>query len=300
MFSRLFRFPLSSLAFASILACAAARAEDIPLDTCDRLPVIQVLVSGAKPSVQNAQNSPSLKMRFLIDTAATSMLNSKSFPGGDPTRSSVTSWAGTVETKSLQVTLREITIGQHSLKDLRLPAVDLSAIGNACGKRIDGILGVDLISQLGITVDLKNHTAQLMPDEKSMATTIAEMHKQLSGCEDAFNRGDEAAFEQCLDQNVVMFSVAGDFYGRDHVMEFYRKKYFQHEPRGHIEMSHRAHHLIGDAVWLEYDLKISFGQQVTQARGTALCRRNNGHWQIIHMNHSAPPAAEQLNAQKNE
>ena len=299
MFCRLFRSPLS-LAVALLLACTAAHAEDIPIDTCDRLPVIQVIVAGVKSPAASAQNLQSTKMRFLIDTAATSMLNSKSFPAGDPSRSAVTSWSGTVETKSLQVTLHEITIGQHSLKDLHLPAVDLSAIGNACGKRIDGILGVDLISQLGITVDLKNHTAQLTPDEKSTEAMIAEMHRQLNGCEDAFNRGDEPAFAQCLDQNVVMFSVAGDFYGRDTVMEFYRKKYFQHEPRGHIEMSHRAHHLIGDAIWLEYDLKISFGPQVIQARGTALCRKNNGRWQIIHMNHSAVPPAEQLDAQRNE
>jgi hypothetical protein len=83
---------------------------------------------------------------------------------------------------------------------------------------------------------------------------------------EAFNRSDETAFSQCLDQNIVMFTVGGDFYGRDHVMEFYRKKYFQHDPPGHIEMSHRAHHLIGDAIWLEYDLKIIIGEQVTQAR----------------------------------
>jgi hypothetical protein len=51
---------------------------------------------------------------------------------------------------------------------------------------------------------------------------------------------------------------------------------------------------------LEYDLKITFGQQVTQARGTALCHKNNGRWQIVHMNHSAPPAVEQFSAQRNE
>jgi hypothetical protein len=295
VFSRLLRnlstcFALSLLVF---IAMAHAQAEDIPLETCDRLPVIQVGVVGAKSLGDKS------KLRFLIDTAATSMLNSKSFAEGDPSRSFVTSWTGTVETKSRQVTVREIIIGQHSLKDLRLPAVDLSAIGTACGKRIDGILGVDLISRLGITVDLKNHTAQLMPDKQSTEATIAEMHEQLSGCEEAFNRSDETAFSQCLDQNIVMFTVGGDFYGRDHVMEFYRKKYFQHDPPGHIEMSHRAHHLIGDAVWLEYDLKIVLGEQVTQARGTALCRKSNGRWLIVHMNHSISPLSE-LKADKSE
>src|SRR5215467_811559 len=138
-------FLLLVLAFAGLLS-----AEDVPLDTCDRLPVIEVTVTGF--------SSP---FRFLVDTAATSMLNSKSFAHGDSRKVSVTSWSGTVETSSHEVSLHELVIGQHRIKGLRLPAVDLSAIGNACGKRIDGILGVDLLSRLGATVDLKNHMAQL-------------------------------------------------------------------------------------------------------------------------------------------
>jgi hypothetical protein len=275
----------------------SAFAEDIPLDTCDRLPVIQVTLVGKSGSTKSGTTKSTL--RFLIDTAATSMLNSRSFREGDPGSISVTSWSGTVETKSRQVTLHELIIGQHSLKDLRLPAVDLSVIGEACGKRIDGILGFDLLSQLGITVDLKNHTAQLLPDAKSMQAVIAELHDQLNGCEGAFNRGDETSFAECLDPTIVMFTVGGDFYGRDRVMEYYRKKYFQHEPPGHIAMTHRAHHLIGDAIWLEYDLKIILGEQIIQARGTALCRKSNGRWLIVHMNHSSPPATE-LKAQKDE
>jgi hypothetical protein len=54
----------------------------------------------------------------------------------------------------------------------------------------------------------------------------------------------------------------------------------------------RAHHLIGDAVWVEYDLKIVLGQQVITARGTALCRKDRERWRIVHMNHSSPPPQE--------
>jgi len=74
---------------------------------------------------------------------------------GDPRNLSVTSWSGTVETKAQDITLADFVIGQHHLKNLRLPAVDLSAIGHACGKRIDGVLGVDLLARLGATVDIK-------------------------------------------------------------------------------------------------------------------------------------------------
>lgn len=269
-----------------LLICAAslpsAQAEEIHLDSCDGLPVAQVSVAGNR-------------FRFLVDTAATSMLNSKSFAHGDSRKVSVTSWTGTVEARSREVALSELVIGDHRLIDLHLPAVDLSAIGNACGKRIDGILGVDLLSRLGATVDLKNHTAQLVTDSKdgkAGGAIIAELHQQLTGCEEAFNRADEAAFAECLDPQIVTFTVGGDFYGRDAVMAYYRQKYFEPNPRARVSMVSRDHHLIGDAVWVEYDLKIVLGEQVILARGTALCRKSGGRWRIVHMNHSNPPPVE--------
>ena len=108
-----------------ILVSVTAHAEDVHMDSCDGLPVIEVAVPAVKT-----------KMRFLVDTAATSILNSKSFASGDPNKIAVTSWRGTVETRASAVTITELIIGQHHLKDLRLPAVDLSPIGNTCGKRI--------------------------------------------------------------------------------------------------------------------------------------------------------------------
>ena len=263
-----------------------AQAEDIPLGTCDRLPVIEVTV----PSVKS-------KLRFLVDTAATSILNSKSFKSGDPDNVAVTSWRGTVETRASSVTVPELVIGQHHLKDLRLPAIDLSPIGNTCGKRIDGILGVDLLSRLGATVDLKEHTAHLLPDSRSAESALEELHQQLAGCEAAFNRADERAFGECLDPDVVTFTPAGDFYGRAANLDYYRKAYFQKTPPAQLSTVPRAHHLIGDAAWVEYDLKIIVGQQVIVARGTALCHRNNGAWRIVHLNHSAP-AGPQLQSEK--
>ena len=51
----------------------------------------------------------------------------------------------------------------------------------------------------------------------------------------------------------------------------------------------RAHHAIGDAIWVEYDMRIVLGSQIINARGTALCEKSGGRWRIVHMNHSAPP-----------
>ena len=275
----IFRGLVCTVFFLPFLAPPRVAAEEIHLESCDGLPVAQVSIAGNK-------------FHFLVDTAATSMLNSKSFTHGDSRKVSVTSWSGTVEARSHEVILTELVIGEHRLADLHLPAVDLSAIGNACGKKIDGILGVDLLSRLGATVDLRNHTAELGPDSKTAEATLAELHHELMGCEDAFNRADEPAFAECLDPQIVTFTVGGDFYGRDAIMAYYRKKYFQSTPPAHLTMVPRAHHLIGDAVWMEYDMKIELQQQIISVRGTALCRKSAGRWRIVHMNHSSPPPVD--------
>lgn len=253
-----------------------ARAEDIPLETCDRLPVVQVNVAG-------------LKLLFLVDTAATSMLNLKSFTRGEARRIAVTSWSGTVQASAREITLSDLAIGEHHLKDLKLPALDLSEIGKACGRQIDGILGVDLLTHLGATLDLKNKTAHFGADNKSYQARIDELQLRLTACEEAFNRADEALFADCLAPQIVLFAAGGDYYGREPAMEYYRRRYFQRTPPAHLSITPRGHHPIGDAVWVEYDMRIDVADQVVLARGTALCEKTGGKWRIVHMNHSAPP-----------
>jgi ketosteroid isomerase-like protein len=265
-----------SFLVVAILAPARALAEDIPLQTCDRLPVVEVTVSG-------------MPFLFLVDTAATSMLNVNSFSHGDARRISVTSWSGTADTRAQEVTLGDFALGEHHFKSLRLPAIDLSSVGRACGRRIDGIVGIDLLSQLRATLDLKSKTAHLSLDDRNAEARVAELHQQLLGCEAAFNRADEAAFAQCFAPAVVVFTASGDYYGREASMAYYRQRYFQHDHPAHLTITPRAHHAIGDAIWVEYDLRITLGPQTIVARGTALCEKSDGRWRIVHMNHSSPP-----------
>jgi hypothetical protein len=136
----------------------SARGQEIPLQRCDALPVMEVSVGGQP-------------MRFLVDTAATSFLNLKSFSEGKSRDVRVTSWSGTLATSAREVTLKEVVIGSTKLMNLTLPAVDLSAVGNACGKKIDGILGVDLLAKLGATIDLKKQTLHV--------TTVSEQRGSL-------------------------------------------------------------------------------------------------------------------------
>jgi ketosteroid isomerase-like protein len=256
-----------------ITASPVVHSEDIPLETCDRLPVVWVSISGTK-------------FLFLVDTAATSILNLKSFAHGDPRRLAVSSWTGTTETEGQEAIVGDFALGRQHLKNIRLHAVDLSAIGRACGRRIDGILGIDLLAKLGATVDLKNHVAHLPPGAGETQARLAELHQQLQACEQAFNRADEAAFADCLDPQVVVFTLSGEYYGRDASMEYYRNHYFRRQPPAQLAVTPRADHAIGDAIWVEYDLKITLPDQTINARGTAFFQKQEGKWRAVHMNHS--------------
>lgn len=251
-----------------------SRAEEIPLDSCDGLPVVAATLGG-------------MKFLLLVDTAATSMLNSKSFPHGEARSLSVTSWNETIKTDAQEVLIGDLAIGQHHFRNLKLPAIDLSAIGRACGRRLDGVLGIDLLSKLGATVDLKQNASRLLFENESTESRVRELQEEFVACQEAFNRADEKVFSECLDPNIVLFAMGGDFYGRDAAMAYYRERYFRHPPV-QLSIVPRAHHPLGEAIWVEYDLRIVVSDQVVIARGTALCQKNNGRWRNLHMNHSIP------------
>ena len=138
------------------LICAM-HAEEIPLSTCDILPVVEGRVAG-------------MKFLLLVDTGATSMLNLKSFPHGDARKVSVTSWNGTERANAQEVMIADLAVGEHHFRNLRLPAIDLSAIGRACGRQIDGILGIDLLARLGAIVDLTQNAARLRMENADTPT----------------------------------------------------------------------------------------------------------------------------------
>ncbi len=108
--------------------------DEIALEPCDRLPMVKLLADGAEKY-------------FLVDTAATSLANLNSFLSVKSRKVRIASWTGTTVTNAGEVSITELTIANHKLLEVRLPAVDLSAIGKGCGHTIDGIFGVELIQQ---------------------------------------------------------------------------------------------------------------------------------------------------------
>ncbi len=270
--------------FASLIVSLAARragaqtptnGTEIPLQRCDRLPVVILQADKADK-------------RFLIDTAATSILNQKSFTSGHTKEVHVQSWNETTVLNAREVSIGELTLGSHSLRGVRLPAIDLTAIAKACGGPLDGILGVDLLEQLGVTIDLKGSVARLgvAPPSASEASLIADMEQAMHSCSEAFNNADADRLAFCFDPDFVLSSPSGELRGRDQAINHFRKQYFGRTPHVHLSMSMNDQRAVGDVVWSLYDYTVESPSVHTTGRGMMLCRKFENHWYILSMHES--------------
>ena len=97
----------------SVRAQTHDKKDEIPIERCDRLPVVTMKVAGED-------------RRFLLDTAATTILNLKSFTSGESGQIHIYSWSGSADTSAREVFLPQVELGTHKLRDLKLPAIDLS------------------------------------------------------------------------------------------------------------------------------------------------------------------------------
>ena len=268
---------------ASVSAQESASHEEIPIERCDVLPVVRVHIDG-------------VDMRFLLDTGATTMLNLKSFSSGRSKQIQVTSWSGTAATSAREVFLPELALGTHRVRDLKLPAIDLSPIGKACGGQIDGILGVDLLDKIGAAIDLKRQVASLgtagaPTDAKAF---YDQMEEQMHHCAEAFNLGRAAELEQCFDPEIVLYTPHGEFHGRKEVMEYLTARYLKYAPNLCYKMTPHDVKIFGDALWYSYDYSIDAPSEHLEGHGMSMCRKDHGNWRILNLHNSireAPAAA---------
>lgn len=260
--------------FCAGIVPGVARAQELPLERCDVLPMIEVQVAG-------------FHKWFLVDTAATSLLNLGSFAEGQARDIHVTSWSGTLATSAKEVTLPDLTVGRTKLLEMKLPAIDLSAIGKACGRKIDGILGVDLLGKLGASINVKEQTIHVATtDEVHGAEMVTAMQHEMHRCVDAFNDSDERKFGDCLDPKIVLFSTDTELYGRQQVVGYFRERYFHQQPAAKLEIHESAFHPIGEAVWYEYEFTIDSARGRLHGRGMAMCKKSDGQWRMASMHHS--------------
>lgn len=268
----------------AIAARGQARAQEIPLRHCDRLPVVTVRIGKSE-------------MSFLVDTAATSLLNSKSFAyaSGKTSDVRIASWTGTTATGARDVFLPELTLGDRTVRDLKLSAVDLSPIAKACGGAIDGILGVDLLEQLGMTIDLKRRVARMSapPADPAEASEISEMEAAIDGCSDAFNEADRQRLAACFDADLVLNTPWGEYRGRQNVAEYLGQRFFALNPRVRLSMKIHDQRAVGDVVWTSYDYSMDSRDIHLAGRGMMLCHKQQEHWLILSIHDTLNGAEEQ-------
>lgn len=271
---------LCLLAFRSeVPAQELQTTSEIPIERCDLLPIVKVRIEGTD-------------MRFLLDTAATSMLNLKSFSSGRSKEIRVTSWSGTAATSAREVFLPEILFGDHRLNDLRLPAIDLSPIASACGGKIDGILGVDLLDKMGVTIDLKRGVASVSSVPASPTAAYKQMEEDMHHCTSAFEAGNVAELGDCFDSEIVLFALQREYRGRSEVMKYLQDRFLQYAPRLTYKMKLDEVKLFGDALWYTYDYEIISPQEHLVGRGMSMCRKIGTRWRILNMHNSLrEPAA---------
>jgi ketosteroid isomerase-like protein len=254
---------------------ANARATEIPLQRCDRLPVVILQINSADK-------------RFLIDTAATTMLNEKSFTSSHSKQLRVQSWNQTTALNAREVPIAELKLGTHILRDVMLPAIDLSGLAKACGAPLDGVLGVDLLEQLGVSIDLQRSVARLgiATASSTELSVIAEMEQAMHSCAEAFNNADAPTLAACFDPDFVLSSPAGELRGRDQATNYFEQMYFGLTPRVHFSMSMKDQRAVGNVVWSLYDYTIESANIHTTGRGMMLCRKSENHWYILSMHES--------------
>jgi uncharacterized protein (TIGR02246 family) len=268
---------------AAVSAQNSAAKDEIPIERCDRLPVVKVQVAGKD-------------MHFLVDTAASTLLNLKSFSGGRAKEAHIASWTGTAATSAREVSLPELTLGKHTLHDLKLPAIDLSPIGAACRGPIDGILGMDLLDKMGVTIDLKHRVASMGPDAADVRATYDAMENSMEPCMVAFNKGEAAEFAKCLDPDVVMYTPYGEFIGRQQVIAYMQNRFFQYAPNISYTTKLREAQVFGDALWYSYDYTLDTPAEHRKGHGMSMCRKGDGRWRILNVHNSLVEASPSASA----
>lgn len=267
-------FPLAALRGAAQTPTSTA---EIPMQHCDRLPVMILQVDKEEK-------------RFLVDTAATSFLNAKSFIGGHTKEVQIRSWNQTTALNASDISIEELSLGSHVIRNIELPAIDLSAISKACGGRLDGILGVDLLEQLQVTIDLERSVARVAPRNSAELSLVAEMGKAIVSCSAAFNDADAERLASCFDPQFTLSSPRGELHGREQAMNYFRQ-YFGLSPHAHLLLTMSDQRTVGELVWSLYDYTIETPSQHISGRGMMICDKSENRWYILSMRESPFVAA---------
>ncbi len=102
----------------------------------------------------------------------------------------------------------------------------------------------------------------------------------------AFGRGDAAAFEKCLDPEVVMYTPHGEFVGRQQVIAYLQNRFFRYAPNVHHTIKLNEVQMIGDALWYSYEYVLDTPAEHRTGHGMSMCRKGDGRWRILNVHNS--------------
>lgn len=250
-------------------------AIEVKLVPCDRLFLVPVTVEGREHL-------------FLLDTGATSILDLGTFASLESAASvggvDVTSWSDRGAAKGRIIKVKVLRFGERELRDLRLSAVDLSMLNTACGKKVDGLLGADLLEKLGALIDMDARVAKFSPRPLEV---FEDVRREFLECVEFFNRGDAGHFRHHLDEAVVWFTPFEEVRGREAVIRFLKETYFNKHAHLNVHRFDPANlHVAGDSYWLDYEYEVQTDDRTYHARGTAFSYRKDGEWKMTTIHNS--------------
>jgi ketosteroid isomerase-like protein len=115
----------------------------------------------------------------------------------------------------------------------------------------------------------------------------------MSGCSEAFNRGDVGKLMECFDPEFVWDTPSVEFHGREQVVDFLAAHYFRSKSGAHFWMKVRDQQAVGNVIWTSYDFTIEGSGVHDSGRGMMICRKSEGQWHILSMHQSLDrPAAK--------
>jgi len=251
-------FALSTAAFAQQPSYTA-----VPLKSCDRLLLAPVEVDGRRYD-------------FLVDTGATTILNAQTFRGR-ARDVVINSYRGESAMKGASVRVREFRLGHATANDVDLKAIDLSAIGEACGGRVDGLLGVDMLARLDASIDVKKKLAKIgLSHDAEFNALMARMTQ----CNDLFNQGETAHFRDQFASDIVWVAPNFELRGREAVIKHLQDDFVRKGAKMVSVTRPEDFHLEGDTYWVNYTCDVVLPERTLHYRATMVSRLHGDQWQL--------------------
>ena len=70
------------------------------------------------------------------------------------------------------------------------------------------------------------------------------------------------------------------------MLDYLQKTFFALQPLPQIEMRIKSVHLMGTALWYDYDYSVVLPDGRIDGRGTGVCRKNGDRWLLLNMHNS--------------